>query len=161
MSTAEMPEEANLQTGLSRAEWLGILSRAQPGDLARLAAPILKDLVFDWLRPPQVGLAMVRGRAGGTGTVFNLGEMTLTRCSVRLESGTVGHGFAQGRNRLHAEQVALLDALLQSEECRADLVACVILPLKSLEDGRRRERSLKAAATKVEFFTMVRGENPK
>lgn len=160
MKTAEMPRETSQQGELSRAEWLGILSRAQPGDLARLAVPILEGLAFDWLRSPQIGLAMVRGRAGGTGGVFNLGEMTLTRCSVRVGNGTIGHGFAQGRNRLHAEQAALLDALLQDEERRAELVARVILPLATLEAERRRERSLKAAATKVEFFTMVRGENP-
>ena len=36
---------------------------------------------------------VVRGRVGATGAAFNLGEMTVTRASVRLASGNVGHAF--------------------------------------------------------------------
>ncbi len=34
--------------------------------------------------PPRPGMTLVRGRMGGTGSPFNLGEMTVTRCVVRL-----------------------------------------------------------------------------
>ena len=43
------------------------------------------------LRPPETGLVMVRGRMGGSGGKFNLGEVAVTRCAVRLDGGTVGH----------------------------------------------------------------------
>ena len=38
------------------------------------------------LRGPEAGLVMVRGRTGGGGAPFNLGEMTATRCTVRTET---------------------------------------------------------------------------
>lgn len=146
---------------ISRADWIGVLSRALPADLERMAAPLVADVAYELLRPAETGLAMVRGRAGGTGSVFNLGEMTLTRCSVRLDHGVVGHGFAQGRSRRQAEYAAVLDALLQDESIRDRLAGQVIAPLQALEAERRELRSRKAAATKVEFFTMVRGENAR
>ena len=102
---------------------------------------------------------MVRGRAGGTGAQFNLGEMTVTRCSVRLPDGAVGHGYASGRSRRQAELAALLDARLQQHELQATLLEQVIEPLRKVESDRRLLASRKAAATKVEFFTMVRGDN--
>ncbi|MEO1276067.1 MAG: phosphonate C-P lyase system protein PhnG, partial [Pseudomonadota bacterium] len=108
--------------------------------------------------PPEIGAVMVRGRAGATGDAFNMGEVTVTRCSVRLDGGTVGHGYVQGRNKRHAEIAALADALLQTDQ--ADTVqAGLIAPLAEAKAAERTVRAEKAAATKVEFFTMVRGAN--
>jgi alpha-D-ribose 1-methylphosphonate 5-triphosphate synthase subunit PhnG len=101
---------------------------------------------------------MVQGRIGATGGAFNLGEMTVTRCSLRLETGEVGHAHVQGRNRDHARAAALIDALMQTAEA-AQVHARVLVPLAQEEQARRRERAAKAAATKVDFFTMVRGED--
>ena len=100
---------------------------------------------------------MVRGRAGGTGAPFNLGEMTVTRCSVKLVCGTVGHGFVQGRRKTCAEASALVDALMQTDRSE-NAAGAVLAPLEAEETARREKRARKAAATKVEFFTMVRGE---
>lgn len=157
---ASAPPVSRAAPPVSRAEWLGVLSRAKPEDVTALVAPVVSNLAFDWLRRPHAGLVMVRGRAGGTGALFNLGEMTLTRCTVRLADGIIGHGYAQGRSLRQAECAALLDALLQHDERRSELLARVIAPLRARETERRLARSRKAAATKVEFFTMVRGENP-
>ncbi len=71
------------------------------------------------MRGPEGGLVMVRGRAGGGGAPFNLGEMTVTRCTVRLGSGLVGHAYVAGREPRRAELAALVDALMQDPE-RAD-----------------------------------------
>ena len=140
----------------SRAATLGLLARA-PG--ARLAT-LLPDLPpFDWLRAPEAGAVMVRGRMGaGGGAPFNLGEMTVTRCALRLADGTVGHAVVQGRDRGHATRVAVIDALLQGAAA-ARIEASVLAPLRAEEATRRRVRAEKAAATKVEFFTLVRGED--
>ncbi|MFC7397911.1 phosphonate C-P lyase system protein PhnG [Chelatococcus sp. GCM10030263] len=146
-------------TANARSVWIGVMSRARRSDVEALVPDDIASLDFEWLRRPQVGLVMVRGRAGGTGMVFNLGEMTVTRCSVRLADGTVGHGYVQGRDHRHAEIAAKLDALLQNDHRREALLAGVIAPLSAAENERRLDRSRKAAATKVEFFTMVRGEN--
>ncbi|BAB54656.1 phosphonate C-P lyase system protein PhnG [Mesorhizobium japonicum] len=143
-----------------RSDWLGILSRSVSSELEALAADLATGVAFEWLRTCDVGLVMVRGRAGGTGNVFNLGEMTVTRASVRLEDGTVGHGYVQGRNKRQAELAAIIDALLQQPDRHDETMAKVVEPLREKAEVRRLEKSRKAAATKVEFFTMVRGEDP-
>jgi alpha-D-ribose 1-methylphosphonate 5-triphosphate synthase subunit PhnG len=101
---------------------------------------------------------MVQGRVGGTGNAFNLGEMTVTRCSLQLPCGTVGHGYVQGRSKADARTAALVDALMQTD--RADNVrVAVIAPLAAEGAARQQARADKAAATRVEFFTLVRGED--
>ncbi|MGX5805573.1 phosphonate C-P lyase system protein PhnG [Bradyrhizobium sp. Arg314] len=143
-----------------RADWLGILSRSHAGELEALAADAVTGITFEWLRQPHVGLVMVRGRAGGTGQVFNLGEMTVARASVRLADGTVGHGYVQGRDKRQAQLAAIVDALLQQPDRHEQIMENVIEPLRQSERTRRMEKRRKTASTKVEFFTMVRGENP-
>lgn len=139
----------------ARRGWMGLLARA-PAE--RLAA-LMPDLpAHDLLRRPEIGAVMVRGRTGATGAPFNLGEMSVTRCSVRLEGGAVGHAHVQGRDKSHALRAAVADALLQTEAAPA-LRAAVLEPLAAEETERRALRARKAAATKVEFFTMVRGED--
>ena len=143
-----------LQT-VDRQNWMGLLARANP---ARLAA-LFPDLPpHDMLRPPEVGAVMVQGRAGGTGLPFNLGEMSVTRCVLRLASGAVGHAHVQGRDKAHATRAAILDALLQTDRA-SGLQTTVLAPLAAEESARRQARAAKAAATKVEFFTLVRGED--
>ena len=137
-----------------RREAMGLLARAPVARLAELL-PDLPD--HDVLRAPEIGTVMVRGRAGGTGAAFNLGEMTVTRASIRLPSGAVGHGYVQGRDKAHARRAAAADALAQSdpEGCEAHIFA----PLRAEESARRAAIAAEAAATKVEFFTLVRGED--
>ena len=136
---------------------MGLLARADAAALNRLCADVtLPDHTV--LRAPEIGGVMVRGRAGATGGPFNLGEMTVTRCSVKLPCGTVGHAYVQGRDKTHATQAALIDALMQTDA--ADHIAAAVLgPLREAEHLARASRAAKAAATKVDFFTMVRGED--
>ncbi len=149
METPEQETEA-------RRGWMGLLARAPAERLAALMDGAALPR-FDWLRVPETGGVMVRGRMGGTGAPFNMGEMTVTRCALRLSSGEVGHAHVQGRDRSHAERAALVDALMQGP--RADeMQAQVLTPLAAEEAARRDARAAKAAATKVDFFTMVRGE---
>lgn len=138
-----------------RQGWMGLLARAPSGRLAALM-PDLPD--HDLLRAPEVGAVMVRGRTGATGAPFNLGEMTVTRCSLRLADGTVGHAWVQGRDKGHARRAALVDALMQGPGA-GQTRATVLDPLAAEEAARRATRAAKAAATKVEFFTLVRGED--
>jgi alpha-D-ribose 1-methylphosphonate 5-triphosphate synthase subunit PhnG len=139
----------------TRQNWMGLLARARPDRLAELL-PNLPEHSF--LRPPEVGAVMVRGRTGGVGQPFNLGEMTVTRCTVTLSDGAVGHAHIQGRDKAHATRAAILDALLQGA-AGAAMTAHVLAPLTAEEAAKRQSRAEKAAATKVEFFTLVRGED--
>ncbi|WP_170524802.1 phosphonate C-P lyase system protein PhnG [Ruegeria arenilitoris] len=152
-----MAEQTKIATGDRRA-WLGLLARSPAEALAALWAAYGARPEFQWLRTPEIGGVMVRGRAGGTGAPFNLGEMTVTRCALVLPDGTEGHGYVQGRDKTHAETAALIDALMQTGD--ADAVRSKILePLTRQVQAVRTARAAKAAATKVEFFTMVRGED--
>ncbi|MFN3644821.1 MAG: phosphonate C-P lyase system protein PhnG [Gemmobacter sp.] len=145
---------------VDRRDWMGLLARSAPVRLAALLPPGLAGLLdaVTWLRPAEIGAVMVRGRAGGTGAPFNLGEMTVTRCVLRLPSGAVGMAQVQGRDKAHAAHAALVDALLQGPEAAA-VRAAVLVPLAADEAARRMARAERAAATKVEFFTLVRGED--
>lgn len=141
-----------------RKAWMGLLARTGNGHVAALLADMTLPDDISVLRPPETGSIMVRGRAGGTGAPFNLGEMTVTRCALRLSCGTVGHGYVQGRCKEDARAAAVVDALMQTD--RADeMDAAVLGPLRRQDCARKTQRAQKAAATKVDFFTMVRGED--
>ena len=142
-------------TPLARKSWMATLAKAPPARLAALFPDLPPHHV---LRQPEIGAVMVRGRVGGTGAAFNLGEMSVTRASVRLETGEVGHAWVQGRDKAHALRAAAVDALMQTARAD-DLMAQVLHPLQAEADAQRNTRAAKAAATKVDFFTMVRGED--
>ncbi|MEM9229441.1 MAG: phosphonate C-P lyase system protein PhnG [Pseudomonadota bacterium] len=141
-----------------RKAWMGLLARAPEGRVAALLDASMARPEFTWLRAPEIGSTMVRGRAGGTGAPFNIGEMTVTRCALTLPDGEVGHAYIQGRRKADAEASALVDALMQG--AAADTVRTAILePLEAEQTTAKTARAQKAAATKVEFFTMARGED--
>lgn len=143
----------------TRKEWMSLLAKAPAAELDRCMAALGDRPGFVWMRTPEIGGVMVRGRAGGTGAPFNLGEMSVTRCTLRLsDSGQVGHAYVQGRDRTKAEQAALVDALMQTPRA-AEVRQAVLTPLAETLDAAKTARAAKAAATKVDFFTMVRGED--
>lgn len=149
MTNSLSPDQA------ARRDRMGILARAEAAALAALMPPAPAHRM---LRAPEVGAVMVRGRAGATGAPFNLGEMSVTRCSLRLDTGEVGHSYVQGRDKEHARNAALIDALAQRPE-GAEIERIVLRPLAEAEAARAQARAEKAAATRVEFFTLVRGED--
>jgi alpha-D-ribose 1-methylphosphonate 5-triphosphate synthase subunit PhnG len=111
------------------------------------------------LRKPETGLVMLRGRIGATGAPFNLGEATVTRCAIRLSTGEEGHAYILGRNADHARRAALCDALLQRPEHGDRIRQMVLAPIAGALQARRQRAAGKAAATKVDFFTLVRGDD--
>ncbi len=144
---AESPHDA-------RRHWMAVLARAAADELSAGLAAHGGVPLYQCLRGPESGLAMVRGRAGGGGAPFNLGEMTVTRCTVRTEGGQVGHAYVRGRDARQAELAAVIDALLQDPVRGAALHEGVIAKLATEQAAGRRETARKAAATKVQFFAM-------
>jgi alpha-D-ribose 1-methylphosphonate 5-triphosphate synthase subunit PhnG len=138
-----------------RAADLGVLARAEAGALAARMASLGAPPEVALVRPAQIGLVMARGRAGATGAAFNLGEVSATRCAVRLATGETGFACVLGRDKAHAERVAICDALLQGPRA-AEVRQLVVAPLAAAEAARREARARKAAATRVEFFTLAR-----
>ena len=150
-STDQISRQAQRQAAMAA---LSHSSSAEiAGHLDRLALP-----AHESLREPENGLVMVRGRVGGDGAAFNLGEATVSRAAVRLASGEVGFGYALGRDRDKARMIALCDALVQSDAFSAAVEANVIAPLRAAMLGRRQQKAAETAATRVDFYTMVRGE---
>jgi alpha-D-ribose 1-methylphosphonate 5-triphosphate synthase subunit PhnG len=135
---------------------MAVVARATVEELAALDRLAGDGVTL--LRRPEIGLVMVRGRVGGDGAPFNLGEATVTRAAVSLASGEVGFGHVLGRDKEKARLAALADALWQAPATR-DAVETLLQPVRArlvAEALCKRER---AAATRVDFFTMVRGDN--
>ncbi|SIT88459.1 alpha-D-ribose 1-methylphosphonate 5-triphosphate synthase subunit PhnG [Yoonia rosea] len=147
-----------LQENNPRKAWMSLLAKAPEGRAATLLDGAIARPAFTWLRAPEIGSTMVRARAGATGAPFNLGEMTVTRCALTLGTGEVGHAYIQGRRKEDAETAALIDALMQTAMSQP-LRTSVLEPLEAEMTTAKAARAAKAAATKVDFFTMVRGED--
>lgn len=147
----------------ARRRWMSVLARANADELEQAIAAVRETLgelpAYRLIRRPEVGMTMVRARAGGTGRPFNLGEMTMTRCTLRSDDGLVGTSYVAGRSQRHAELAALFDALLQDAARRPQVLALVIDPLARAQELRRNRRVERSAATRVDFFTVVRGED--
>ena len=122
-------------------------------------ASLTDSPAFETIRPPETGLVMARGRIGGGGAPFNLGEVTVSRAVVRLASGEVGFGHVLGRDKDRALMVARLDALWQNERYRPLVEAAAINPVRQRHAAEDEVLRRKTAATRVNFFTLVRGED--
>ena len=157
MTTDQLVEGASVE----RRRWLSVLAKARPAELAAAWEAVADHPQVRAIRAPETGLVLVRGRAGGSGDAFNLGEMTVTRAAVRLEGGLAGVGYVAGRDRRHAEIAATVDAMMQSRDHRALVEAPVVERLARAQEARRQEAARRAAATKVDFFTMTRTRGPQ
>jgi alpha-D-ribose 1-methylphosphonate 5-triphosphate synthase subunit PhnG len=136
---------------------MAVLAHSDVAEIARRLEPIaLPD--YENLREPENGLVMLRGRIGGDGAPFNLGEATVSRAAVRLATGEVGFGYVLGRDRRKAQMIALCDALVQSNEFSEAVEEGVLTPLRAAMVSERDRRAAETAATRVDFYTMVRGE---
>jgi alpha-D-ribose 1-methylphosphonate 5-triphosphate synthase subunit PhnG len=110
------------------------------------------------LREPENGLVMMRGRIGGDGAPFNLGEATVSRAAVRLATGEVGFGYTLGRDGAKARMIALCDAMVQSDQFAETIETQVLAPLRAAIIVERDRKAAETAATRVDFYTLVRGE---
>lgn len=156
MSAQQQVSDPNI---LARQRRLRLLARADRATLETAFAALPLPPAWRRLKQPETGLAMVRARAGGNGQRFNLGEMTLSRCVVALDDGTMGVGYVQGRDQRRAELVAVFDALSQNAANAEKIEQLLIAPVEQQLDAKRAQREAKVAATKVDFFTLVRGED--
>jgi alpha-D-ribose 1-methylphosphonate 5-triphosphate synthase subunit PhnG len=141
----------------ARRAAMAVLAHADSAEIVRhldlMALPEHENL-----REPENGLVMVRGRTGGDGAAFNLGEATVSRAAVRLATGEVGFGYTLGRDRQKARMIALCDAMIQSAGHAEAVEANVLAPLRVIMTAERNRRMAETAATRVDFYTLVRGE---
>ena len=135
-----------------------MLATSSKNDLLNLWEQKKINIRYEWLRTPEIGSIMAQGRMGVTGDKFNIGEVTITRCSLKLNCGTIGHSYVQGRSKKKAEISALCDALMQTEMSN-EINKSIIIPLEKIKKDNKDKILSKAEATKVDFFTLVRGES--
>lgn len=143
----------------ARKNRMAVLGRSRTDRLQELWAGLGLKPAYKMLRGPESGLITLRGRVGGSGEAFNVGEATVTRASVKLDDGSVGHAVALGRDGTKARIAALVDALCHEPATAGLIEAGIIAPLQRNLDAADAKRRQQTAATRVDFFTMVRGED--
>ena len=142
---------------LRRQQAMAVLAHAATAEIAgHLEA--LDVPAYEPLRQAENGLVLLRGRIGGDGAPFNLGEATVSRAAVRLTSGEIGFGYTLGRDRSKAELIALCDAMIQTDALADAVEAKVLVPLRARIREDQQRKAAETAATKVDFYTLVRGE---
>lgn len=156
MQETQSSSSSRHEVGSKRQAWLSVLTQ-QTGALLEYES-VLKENPYDLLRAPEIGMAMVKGKTAGEGQVFNVGEVTVTRSAVRLTTGEVGFGYVVGRDKKASELIALADAYLQSESAES-WQKTLIEPLELLLTTEKEALMKKVQTTKVDFFTLVRGED--
>ena len=140
-----------------RKDTMAVLAHSGAAEIAGRLADITVP-AHENLREPENGLVMVRGRIGGDGAPFNLGEATVSRAAVRLATGEVGFGYTLGRDSQKAQMIALCDAMVQTADLSGEVEAKVIAPLRAGLSAERNRKAAETAATRVDFYTLGRGE---
>lgn len=140
-----------------RPEWMALLSRA-PLPLLEQALSAQAHAPLQWLRKPETGLYMVQGRAGGTGERFNLGELAVTRCALRVggDHSAVGVAYVMGRHHRQAQLAAMADALLQDPSQHERVDDILLQPVRQHLALQQAQRAARAQSTRVDFFTVAR-----
>ena len=142
-----------------RKRIVDLLARATLGELQTGLASLDAEPTYSLIRGPETGLVMVRGRIGGGGAAFNLGEATMSRASIRLEDGRIGHSYRLGTDRKAAILAAILEAESQKASSLAVIEQALLVPLTARLAKESETLQAETVATKVDFFTMVRGED--
>jgi alpha-D-ribose 1-methylphosphonate 5-triphosphate synthase subunit PhnG len=142
-----------------RQEALSVLTKATLAELREAVDAIPGKPEMSVLRPAEIGLVMVRGRIGGDGDAFNLGEATVARAAIALPTGEIGHGHVLGRDKEKAQLIAVLDALGQAQAYRESVETLALTPIRARLTAERERLAARTAATRVDFFTVQRGED--
>jgi alpha-D-ribose 1-methylphosphonate 5-triphosphate synthase subunit PhnG len=146
-------------TPADRQRLMRICSQASVAELSAALARLAPLPSIEVVRQPEVGLIMLRGRMGGDGAPFNAGEATMTRAVVRLASGELGFSYLLGRSLERARLAAIVDALGQNSRFRDRLEIVLLAPVMRRVHAQRSVQRAETAATRVQFFTLVRGED--
>ncbi len=142
-----------------RQHWMSVLAHSTASQLDALWQTVALQPAYTPVRPAEIGLTRLQARMGGSGKSFVMGAATVTRAVVQLTDGTLGFSYVLGRDKAHAERCALVDALMQQPETHALIHEKIIAPLAALRHEQRQVRAQQIASSKVDFFTLMRGDN--
>lgn len=143
----------------ARQRAMALLAQAKAEELRAAWAAWPSPPAVEAVRPPEVGLVMLCGRIGGGGAPFHVGEATVTRAAVRLAGGELGFAHILGRDRDRARLAAIFDGLWQRPADRAAVEARLLAPVAARLAAAAERLAAETAATRVNFFTLVRGED--
>lgn len=143
-----------------RQRRLALLARAELTHLRACWHQFDDQPAITRLRGPEAGLAMIRGRIDARGGRFNLGEVSVARASIRLDDGTVGHGYVLGRALEHAEWIAVYDAMAQHERFADTIETQLLEPTERAVEAAQAKVRRRAGTTRCHFDTLVREAAP-
>ena len=146
-------------TTQDRQHWFSVLARSHADLVLERSEPWIVPDDFRVVKPPEVGMLQVQGRTGGKGQAFNIGDITITRCTVCGPDNFYGHAVLSGRRKDYALRVAQLDALLQHPAYHTDCMHNIIMPMHNRWQEAQAQKQARVAQTRVDFFTLVRGED--
>lgn len=138
--------------------WMAALASAGSALLEQAWDALAAKPRYQLLRPIEIGMVLLRGRIGGTGPAFNFGEATITRAAAALNTGERGFSYCLGRKPREAELAAVFHALLHCNATRDEIEALLIRPAEAARDAKAGADRDAAAATRVDFSTLVRGD---
>lgn len=141
-----------------RQQLLAVLSKCSSKDIKALWQPLNLTPNYQLLKSPEIGMVMVKAKTGGNGSPFNMGEMTVTRTVLRLDSNQMGYGYIAGRDKDKSLLIAMIDACYQVADWQSEINQKVLEPLQAQHNQAYQAHAQQVEKTKVNFFTMVRGE---
>ncbi|WP_321897320.1 phosphonate C-P lyase system protein PhnG [Burkholderia cepacia] len=157
----ESSVEVNMKKTTSRNAWMAVLAHSPVSELEQQWASMPKPR-FQWIRRPEHGAVMLRGCVGRTGMIFNLGEASVTRCTLQIETGEIGIAYVLGRGKRHAALAAVFDGLMQHEQRNGgDVFSSLIDRLQRRLDEQTRETTTQTFMSKVDFFMVGQGGGSK
>ncbi len=142
-----------------RQQLISVLAKSSLQDIKQCWDHSIDEYEYSTLRQPQTGMVMAVARTEAKGEPFNLGEVSVTRCALRLNNGETGIGYVMGSNKEHALYVAILDAIAQQPNQYEAINSTVVQPLQQKLLQAHQKQQQKTDTTRVDFFTMVRGED--
>ena len=143
----------------ARKSAMALLARASFEELCNGLELAGCSLECEDMRPAEVGLIMARGRISGNGRPFNLGEVSVSRAAVRLACGTTGFSYLLDRDPSRARLAAIADDWWQTDNKRSSIETYLLQPVRTRIAAEKHKQRAQVAATQVDFFTMVRGDD--
>lgn len=135
---------------MDRKKRFEILARADSATLSPIAEEVLRTAKVDVLKKPETSLVMLRALDSITGDPFNMGEVLVTECEVRL-GNHVGYSLIMGEEPERALAAAIIDAALESGRASAPSIEGKLWQEEQRLRTERRQENALIGRTRVNF----------
>ncbi|MDQ3442771.1 MAG: phosphonate C-P lyase system protein PhnG [Chloroflexota bacterium] len=139
---------------MNRTQRCEMLARLSDSELAGVTHMIPVSSLADRVVvvEPSVGMVMARAIEGAHGEVFNVGEVLVTECQVRIDRRE-GWGMLMGSRPNAALAVATIDAAIVAGRLDVTTVDARLALLIATHDAAIAASQADLAATRVQFET--------